>query len=562
MRNKESKGIRAKGWLAIAFSVLGTLSLNQALAESDASGLLETKVSQDVITQQLDPYFQALAKNNRLLAKVALYKGNHELYSTTLEANGDKTKITDANFKYKIGSITKTFTAVLVFQLVEEGKLSLETTLDKYYPKVANAKHITIEQMLNHHSGIHSYTDDPQFIEYYMSPQDKSFLVQKIESFDADFEPGEKGAYSNSNYLLLGYILEQIEEKPYAEMLQERIFKPLGMKGTLLGTEINPENGETYSYQLQQAKWQEVPQWDMSVAYSAGAIVSTAGDLNHFIKGLFDGKLISNESLKKMIELDDGFGKGIFATKYQLENSVLQGYWHNGGIEAFISHLAYYPAEDLTVVVLTNGMSYDIRKVYEALLDAYFGKEVAIPEFNQAVELDTAVLKPLVGEYTSETHPLDISISLVGDQLYAQATGQGGFPLTPLSKNRFEFVEAGIEIRFDRENQQFEINQGGRTDIFIKSVDAKDKKTVDIALEVLEQYVGTYSSDSFPLDIEVSIKNGQLYAQATGQSAFPLTPVTNNKFKFSLADIVIEFDVEKRHLTITQRGQPRIMQKK
>jgi hypothetical protein len=328
-----------------------------------------------------------------------------------------------------------------------------------------------------------------------------------------------------------------------------------------LGAAINPENAETYSYQFNGGKWQEVPQWDMSVAYSAGALVSTADDLNLFIKGLFDGGLISKDSLEQMIELDDGYGKGIFATKYQLQDSELKGYWHNGGIEAFVSHMAYYPEKDLTVVVLTNGMSYDMRKIYETMLDAHFGKEVVLPEFKKAIELDEAALKPLAGEYKSETHPLDITLSVVDGKLFAQATGQGGFPLTPLSKNQFEFIDAGIEIRFDRENHQFEIKQGGRADIFIKSDEAKKEKKLEVPTETLEKYVGTYSSDSFPLDIEVMIKNGQLYAQATGQSAFPLTPVSNNKFKFTLADIVIEFDVKKRHLTITQRGQPRIMQK-
>jgi len=202
-----------------------------------------------------------------------------------------------------------------------------------------------------------------------------------------------------------------------------------------------------------------------------------------------------------------------------------------------------------------------MRKIYETMLDAYYGKEVAMPEFAKPVELEEEVLKPLVGEYKSETHPLDITVSFAGKQLFAQATGQGGFPLTALDNNTFEFAQAGIEMRFDRENDQLELKQGGRADIFIK-VDGSKKEQIEVPVDVLEQYVGSYSADNFPLDIEVMIKNDQLYAQATGQSAFPLTPVTKSKFKFPLAEIVIEFDVEKRQLTITQRGQPRVMSKK
>lgn len=541
--------------------IAATTALAIALVVVNSAQATDRSSQQSNIKEELDPYFQALADNNRLLGRVALYKGDQRLYAATLEPDSGKTLKTDNKLKYKIGSITKTFTATLVFQLFEEKKLSLDTTLDTYYPKVANAERITIEQMLNHHSGIHSYTDDPKFIEYHMSPQDKTFLTDKIESFEADFEPGEKGAYSNSNYLLLGYIIEKIEGKPYAEILQERIYKPLGMKDTLLGAAINPKNAETYSYQFDGEQWQEVPQWDMSVAYSAGALVSTADDLNRFITGLFDGKLISQESLEQMITLDKGFGKGIFSNKYKLGEGELQGYWHNGGIEAFISHLGYYPEKDVTVVVLTNGMNYDIRKLYETMLDAYFGKPVEVPEFGEAVELTVEEIEPLAGDYTSETHPLDITLSVVDGNLYAQATGQGGFPLTALSKNKFEFLKAGIEMRFDRDSDQFVIMQGGRADVFVKQSAEKKADTVEVPVKTLEQYVGTYSSVNFPLDIEVMIKSGKLYAQATGQSAFPLTPVSQNKFKFVLADIVIEFDVDKRQLTITQRGEPRIMKK-
>ena len=213
------------------------------------------------------------------------------------------------------------------------------------------------------------------------------------------------------------------------------------------------------------------------------------------------------------------------------------------------------------MVVLTNGMNYDIRKVYESMLDAYFGKDVPVPEFGEEVALDEAQLEPLVGDYESETHPLDISISTMDGKLYAQATGQSGFPLTALSDSKFEFIKAGIEIRFDRENEQFVITQGGRADVFIRSGEGEKTEKVEVPLETLQQYVGTYQSDDFPLDIDVMIKKGKLYAQATGQSAFPLTPVSQKKFKFTLADIVIEFDVSNRHLTITQRGEPRIMKK-
>lgn len=522
----------------------------------------ETKKSKapDIQTT-LDSYFKALADNNRLLGEVALYKGGTNVYRTTLEPNGKTTEITEKEYKYKIGSITKTFTATVIFQLIGGGKLSLETKLSTFFPKITNAEMITIQQMLNHHSGIHNYTATKAFQSYHNKPQTQADMLKRIAAFKSDFEPGTKGDYSNSNYLLLGYIIEEIEEKSYGDVVQERVIQPLELTNTYVGGEIKPNDGEALSYRFD-GKWQAQPQWDMSVAYSAGALVSTTDDLQRFITGLFNGELISKASLETMAALDHGYGKGIFATKYKRGEEVIEGYWHNGRIEAFVSHLVYFPEEKVSVVLLTNALNYDVGEIYESMLDAYYGKEVAIPEFGQTVELTTEQLKPLEGNYTSKTHPLDISINVVDGQLFAKATGQGAFPLDAISESRFEFVRAGIEIRFDDTQAMFELKQGGVAYIFKKVGSDQSENSTKVPLETLEKYVGTYQSNDFPLDLEVMIKNDELFAQATGQSAFPLMPVAQNKFKFSLAEIVIEFDVEKRQLTITQRGQPRIMDKK
>ncbi|WP_223671252.1 serine hydrolase domain-containing protein [Kangiella shandongensis] len=543
---------------AVSLAALSILSgINLSIAEPISAK--ETKPI--TVTEQLDPYFEALANHNRFLGSVALYKGRRELYRATVEPRGKVSELTHKQYKYKIGSITKTFTAAIVFQLIEEKRLTLDTNLSEFYPEVVNAETITIKQLLNHHSGIHNYTADPDFLTYHQKPQDKTFLLSKLESFESDFKPGEKGAYSNSNYLLLGFIIEDIESKPFAEVVHERIVETLALENTFLGGRIDPDNGEAYSYQLFK-EWVKVPEWDMSVAYSAGALVSTPADLNRFMQALFSGRLIKKSSLQQMIRLDDGFGKGIFGTQYQLDNKELQGYWHNGGIEAFISHVSYYPDHQITAVVLSNGLNHDVRQIYNVMLDAYFGKAVDVPTFSQEFSLSVEQLRQFVGNYQSTTHPLDISIRLVDGKLYGQATGQGGFPLTAIDNERFEYAKAGIEIQFDADGVQFEIKQAGRADIFTKVTEDASKDVVKVPLKTLEQYTGTYASDSFHLKLQVMIKDEELYAQATGQPAFPLTAVNQTTFKFDMADIVIEFNTEETQLTITQRGKPRVMTKK
>lgn len=553
--NKTKSGLMLWGLLLLISSYFGS-------AFADETKKIEAlAIEESEVEATLDAYFKALADNNRILGEVALYKDGKNIYRTTVEPTGGESKVTDGAYKYKIGSITKTFTATVVFQLIEEGKLSLETKLSTFFPNVANSESISIEQMLNHHSGIRNYTATDEFLSYHSKPQTHADMLKRIEAFESDFEPGSKGEYSNSNYLLLGYIIEEIEGKSYGEVFEKKIIKPLKLSSTFVGGEIQPENGEAFSYQLADS-WQPQPEWDMSVAYSAGALVSTTDDLQRFIAGLFNGELISKASLATMIALDDGYGKGIFTTKYKHDDRVIQGYWHNGRIEAFVSHLVYFPEEKISVVLLTNALNYDVGKIYESMLDAYYGKNVTIPDLGKTVELTTEQLKPLEGNYSSETHPLDISLSVVDGQLFAKATGQGAFPLTATSSNTFEFVRAGIEIRFDDSQAMFELKQGGAANIFKKVGTDNSESHIKVPLETLEKYVGTYQSDDFPMDIKIMIKGSELFAQGTGQPPFPLMAVAQDKFTFSLAEIVIEFDIEKRQLTITQRGQPRIMSKK
>lgn len=515
-------------------------------------------------TQQLNQYFETLADNSRFIGTAAVYHDTQPLYQITIQPD-NKAKhgwslTSNQDLKYKIGSISKTYTSTIIFQLIEEGKLTLDTKLSKFYPKVKNADKITIKHLLNHQSGIFNYTNEPGFIDYVYLPKDKDFLLGKIESFDSVFEPGEKAEYSNSGYLLLGFIAEDIENKPYAEIVKDRISKPYTLNDTYYGSDIKERNGEVHSYEYK-GRWGKMAQWNMNIPGAAGALVSNADDLNQFINLLFDGKIISKDSLQTMTTMDMKYGLGIFETSYGEEDNKLKGYWHNGGIEGFRTHLAYYPEKDLSVVLLSNGLRYDMREIYEAMLDAYHGKDIEEPTFPESIELSKEQLQPLVGNYSSDTFPLDIELSIKNGQLYAQATGQGAFPLTAYPDDKFEYIESGIEIRYDRDNEQFLLIQGGQGYAFNKQ-GATKKKGFEVPQAVLEQYVGVYGADDFPLDLEIKIKDGSLYGQATGQSEFPLTAESETRFRFKLAGIVINFEADKNQLTITQHGKDTVLVKK
>ncbi|NVK21998.1 MAG: beta-lactamase family protein [Kangiellaceae bacterium] len=509
--------------------------------------------------KQLEQYFDALKDNNRFAGSIAIYEDGKPLFEKAIIVKDDHLVDSNQSYRYKIGSISKTFTTVLIFQMIEQGKLSLDTKLSEYFPGIANAKEISIQQMLNHHSGIYNFTNAEDFSDYFKDPQTNQQMVERIEKLEPAFKPGERAEYSNSNYLLLGYILEQVSGKDYGDLIAERIAKPLGLKATYLEQKTEPEKNEVYSYFLNDDKWEVVDQWEMSVADAAGALVSTTEELNIFFKALFDTKLISKESLATMISEQDLYGHGIFKRELDADGTEYIAYGHSGGIESFNSNILYFPEQKIGVTYLSNAVSYDLGKVNKTLLRAAFGSEIETPTFKE-LELTEDELKKYEGGYSSDTHPLDISVMVKDGKLLAQASGQGAFPLTAVDVDTFEFPAAGIEMKFDPKNKQFVIKQGPRADIF--TLKGTEIKQVKVATELLEKFVGVYASDSFPLDIEIKLKDEALFAQATGQPEFPLKAEADRKFSFDLAGIVIEFEEDKSQLVITQHGKANVMTKK
>lgn len=413
---------------------------------------------------KLDTYLTTLSENDKVMTAVYVSQHGKTLYEfyagkASIEAN----VAISANTRFRIGSITKIFTSVLIMQLIEEGKLSLSTSLDNFYPDIPNAKHITIKHLLSHRSGIASFTDAPDYMSYMAKPQSRTQMEQRVRSKESLFEPDSKHQYSNSNYLLLGNIIETLRKKPYADVIAEKITNPLGLKSSYFGNSIEIENHEASSYRFS-GSWMRQPETHMSVPHGAGAMVSTAKETNLFLSALFDGKLVSASSLKAMQTLQDGYGLGLFAAPFY-EHSFLG---HNGGIDGFVSATGHNLADGITVTVLSNGVNYNFNDVLIAVLSSIYKRDFDIPDFSaKPVELSTQVMSQVVGTYSSDQLPLDISFRIEGEQLMTQATGQGAFPLTPYSETEFRFDPAGIIIHFDPASladgklNTFTLNQGG-----------------------------------------------------------------------------------------------------
>ena len=303
--------------------------------------LIQSGYAQTIDKVKLDSYFQALEASHKFMGSVAVSKDGKLLYTKSIGFKVVEDKIRpNEQTKYRIGSISKTFTAALLFKAIEENKTVLSQTIIKYFPTIKNADKITISHLLNHHSGIHNFTNDDDYLKWYTQKKSEEDLVKIISTIGSDFEPGSKGEYSNSNYVLLSYILQKLYNKPYAEILQEKIVRPLGLKDTYYGAKIDIAKNESYSYKLT-SDWVKEIETDMSIPVGAGAVVSTPSDLTRFSNALFNGKIISVESLKQMQTLQDGFGMGLF----QVPFNEKKGYGHTGGIDGFSSMFAYFLEE-------------------------------------------------------------------------------------------------------------------------------------------------------------------------------------------------------------------------
>jgi len=408
-----------------------------------------------------------LAEKNKAMGSLTLSKNGTVIYSRAIgysSISGDKKLPGTPQTKYRIGSITKMFTATMIFQLIEDGKLTLATTVDKYFPQLPNAEKITISNLLNHRSGLHNFTDDPEYLNWMTQPKTHDDMLAIISKSAVDFQPNEKFSYSNSNYVVLGYIIEKVSKQSYAKYLSNGITSKIGLSNTYMGTKTDTKKNEAFSYRFSNG-WEQAPETDMSIPAGAGGIVSTPADLTKFVESLFSLKLVSHSSLMQMKAMTDGYGLGMFQIPFHEKSA----YGHNGGIDGFLSTLAYFPEDSLAVAYCTNGQVYPMNDILIGVLSIYFDKPYSIPTFAPpSVSLRTEDLDKYLGVYSSTQIPLKITITKNNTTLISQATGQSSFPLEATEKDKFKFDPAGIKVEFNPEKNEMTLKQGGETVLFTK----------------------------------------------------------------------------------------------
>lgn len=414
--------------------------------------------------EKLSAYLDSLAVHHKAVGSFALAtNGKPDFVKVTGFSDVESQQKANMNTQYRIGSVSKIFTAVLVMKAVEEKKLTLQTKLSDFYPSVPNAAQITVEQMLQHRTGIHNLTDEEEYWTYHEKPQTGKQMVDIIAKYKSDFAPGAKNSYSNSNYILLGYILEKVYKTPYADLIQTKIVKPLKLNLTRVGGKINPSENQANSYLFTDNQFEKTGETDMSVPIGAGNLISTPTELLKFIIALDEGKLVSKSSLAQMKNFQDNYGFGLakvpFITKY--------GYGHSGRIEEFRSVLFYFPEDRAGISFITNQSDYDVNQISINMLKTAMNMDFEIPDF-KVKTVNLSILKTYEGTYKAPNFPLDIRIFVENNKLMGQATGQGAFAFEVVSDTEFQFMPAGIKIKFNPGKNTFSFKQGTTELVFTK----------------------------------------------------------------------------------------------
>lgn len=499
-----------------------------------------------------------VAENGKVIYKKGFGKANYE-WDIPIEPNT----------KFRLGSITKQFTAALILQLQEEGKIDLQGKLSDYLPYYRKdiGDKVTIHQLLNHTSGIPSYTGLPRFFEdISRNPYGVEEFVKKYCSGDLEFEPGSKFSYNNSGYFLLGAIVEQITGKKYEEVLQEKIFGPLGMKDSGFDHHATILKNRATGYNKTPDGYANSEYLDMSIPYAAGSLYSTVEDLFKWDRALDTEKVLKKDSKQLMFKpgLDDyGYGFVIRDEVLGRTGKKVKTIGHGGGINGFNTLITRLPESDSVVVLLGNVVG--IQKLGEITVGAVAilnGQSYLKPKLSIAETLFTTYQKGGAAAAVAQYRELKKSkpdtynfaeneLNTLGYRLLSTGKTKDAIEIFKLNVEMFPdsfnpydslgeayLADGNKELALKNYRKSVELNpnnEGGKA--AIKRIESG---VPTVKEDVLKDYAGEYQiATNFILTI--TVENGKLMTQATGQQKVEVTPESENVFVLRAAGARLTF---------------------
>lgn len=399
------------------------------------------------LASKLDNYLSGYQKNRSFIGSALVAKGGKVILEKGYGMASIELAVPNGpDTKFRLGSITKQFTSTSILQLEEQGKLSVTDTACKYFADCPEAwKPITIHQLLSHTSGIHSYTDDPQFPKpkFMRIPLTPPEILLLTKDKPLDFQPGEKWHYDNSGYIFLGVIIEKVSGEKYADYLKKHIFGPLDMQDSGYDNSAAILKNRAAGYRSVPDGFRNADYLDMSLPYAAGSLYSTVRDLYRWDRALYTDKVLSKASREKMwtpVKNNYGYGWGIM----QSHNHKQIG--HGGGINGFATFIARYPDDDAIVIVLSNNERAAAGAIANGLGGILFGDKVDLPWERKQISLDSKLLDRYAGTY--QTEQMTITVTNENGHLMVEPKGQRKIEALPSSETEFFLKDVDAKLVF------------------------------------------------------------------------------------------------------------------
>jgi CubicO group peptidase (beta-lactamase class C family) len=487
-----------------------------------------------------------VAENGRVVYKGAFGMAN-------MEWNIPNTPDT----RFRLGSITKQFTAMLTLQLVEQGKVKLDGKITDYLPDYRKdiGEKVTVHHLLTHTSGIPSYTGQPGFFENVSrNPYKVGEFVKKYASGNLEFEPGSKFSYNNSGYFLLGAIIEKVTGKSYEQVLKENILDPAGMKNTGYDHHdaIIPKRATGYSKTSD--GYTNAAYLDMSIPYAAGSMYSTVEDLYLWDQALYTDKLISAQSKALIYKpfLDDyAYGWVVRNASFKQNDKPVQVITHGGGINGFTTTIVRYPNEKNLIVMLDNTGTGYLDRLSESLAKILYNQPYDPPKVSIIEVLEKTINEKGVAAAVTQYRDLKAKQSPTYDFAEPELNNlgyrllRGGKPKEaieifklnveayPQGFNTYDsLAEAYMsvnerELAIQNYKKSIELNPNNTNAIEV--VKKLEKPPVTVDAKVFDTYVGEYEvGPGFVMRV---FREGEKFmTQATGQPVFEIFPESETTF--------------------------------
>lgn len=402
-------------------------------------------VAAPVDPARMDEVVRSYADQKRFMGSVLVARGGELLFSKGYGfANAEWEIPNSSATRFRLGSITKQFTAASILLLEERGKLDTSDPVSKHLPDAPAAwEKVTIHHLLTHTSGIPSFTGFTDYPSFKRTTSTAEQIYRRFRDRELEFQPGEKFSYSNSGYLLLGYLIEKIAGENFEKFLQQNVLAPLGLKDTGYDSRAIIRNRAS-GYSPGGKGMLNADFIDMTIPHAAGAMYSTTEDLLRWNQGLFGGKLLSPASIKKMTAPFKGtYAYGLDVRTVNARKVIS----HGGGIEGFNTFLSYHPEDKLTVVALANINGPTPNEIAAKLAAVAYGETVILSSERKSVSVAPKTLEAYTGTY--QLRPgFDMVVTLESGQLMTQAAGQPKIPVFAESETKFfpKVVDAEIEF--------------------------------------------------------------------------------------------------------------------